>query len=82
MVLKAVVREAEFHPPANGDKGVEVGVPGARARMDLESLVARHREASEARRREVLSGGPAPKDGGTRGLARPHGNGPGPGVVE
>jgi hypothetical protein len=69
MVLKVVVREAESHPPANGDQGVEVGVPGVRARMDPESLVARHREASEAQRREALSGGPASKDEGTRGLA-------------
>jgi hypothetical protein len=73
MVLKAVVREAESHPPASKDKGVEMGVLRARARMDLESLVAHHREASEAQHSEALSGGSAPKDGGTRGLARPHG---------
>lgn len=30
MVLKATTREAESHPPASGDQGVGVGIPGGR----------------------------------------------------
>jgi hypothetical protein len=61
MVLKAAAREAESHPPASGDQGVEVGVPGAGAGAEPES--------SEARRREALSGGPTPEDRRHSGLA-------------
>jgi hypothetical protein len=63
MVLKAAVREAESHPPASGDQVVEMGVPGAGARAELESSVGRRRGPSEVRCSEAMSGGSTVVDG-------------------
>lgn len=70
MVLKAATRDVESHPLAIGDKGVVVGVPGGGA--EPESSEARREEGRRRRTRQ----------GGTRGMARSHGDGPALGVVE
>jgi hypothetical protein len=53
---------------------------GARAKRG--SSVARCRQASEVRRRGRSQESRRQRTGGTRGLTRSHGIGPGPGVVE
>jgi hypothetical protein len=74
MVLKVEAREVGSHPQASGVQGVGWGSPEAGDGAEPESSGARlGRRCQEGRRRRT---------GGTQGLARPHGDGPGPGVVE
>jgi hypothetical protein len=80
MVLKAAAREGESQPPASANQVVEVVVPGVGLVVGSKAAVTCHREVSEARRRVAQSGGQRRRTGGTRGQARPHGDGPGPGM--
>jgi hypothetical protein len=82
MVLKAAAREALSQPPDNGDQ-VVVGVPRGRrwgrSRMRCRHAIGRRgRHAVGWRSQKGRRRG----TGGTWGLARPHGDGPGPGVIE
>jgi hypothetical protein len=75
MVLKATAREALSQPPDSGDQ-VVVGVPRGRSWRHAVGRRGRHTVGwrnQEGRRQGT---------GGTRGLAQPHGDGPGPGVIE
>jgi hypothetical protein len=82
MVLKAAAREALSQPSDSGDQ-VVVGVPGGRswggAGCDAGTpLRRRGRHAVGWQSQEGQHQG----TGGTWGLAQPHGDGPGPGVIE
>jgi hypothetical protein len=68
MMLKVTARAVGSHPPVSGNQGVGAGVPGSGSWFGVGGGVV------GARRRVAQSGG-------TRSLARPHGDGTGLGVV-